>query len=258
MLPDCSEFRSRTVQMFGYVFRDTNGPNHVRKWRSRGTYLTKLVRSSINRIAMRERIRRSFIWAWMREGTKLGMYVRSSETRIILIGKRGCHQDGREKGEHGSDVEGIDEKCGSWRTNIMLGRGILKKKKNRETIHFKGEYGNIDLLYRTVHDANQLCIYGAVSKWCGPNSGEASQSRPDSARKMSPEIPIKQADLKSLVDIPKQQHASGNRILQNLKDFNSMPFVSKIEYLRTTAKFYHPIEKGNYFVTTTLDNDGWR
>ena len=35
--------------------------------------------------------------AWMREGTKLGMYVRSSETRIILIGKRGCHQDGREK-----------------------------------------------------------------------------------------------------------------------------------------------------------------
>ena len=46
-------------------------------------------------------------------------------------------------------------------------------------------------------------------------------------------------------------------MLQNLKDFNSMPFMGKIEYLRTTAKFYHPIEKGNYYVTTTLDDDGW-
>ena len=68
---------------------------------------------------------------------------------------------------------------------------------------------------------------------------------------------MKQEDLKSLVDIPRLARASGNRMLQNLKDFNSMPFMSKIEYLRTTAKFYHPIEKGNYYVTTTLDDDGW-
>ena len=62
--------------------------------------------------------------------------------------------------------------------------------------------------------------------------------------KTSPEIQIKLEDLKSLVDIPKLPHASGNRMLQNLKDFNSMPLKSKIEYLRTTAKFYHPVEKG--------------
>ena len=37
-----------------------------------------------------------------------------------------------------------------------------------------------------------------------------------------------------------------------------MPLMSKIEYLRPTAKFYHPIEKGNYYVTTTLEDDGWR
>ena len=36
-----------------------------------------------------------------------------------------------------------------------------------------------------------------------------------------------------------------------------MPFMSKIEHLRTAAKFYHPIEKVNYYVTTTLDDDGW-
>ena len=126
-----------------------------------------------------------------------------------------------------------------------LGRGTLKKKNYRDTIHFKGKYRNVDLLYRTVHSANQLCICGAVTKWCGPNSGEANRSRPEGARKMSPEIQIKQEDLKSLVDIPRPPHAPGNRMLQNLKDFNSMLFMSKIE-------------KGNYHFTTTLDVDGWR
>ena len=46
-------------------------------------------------------------------------------------------------------------------------------------------------------------------------------------------------------------------MFQKLKDFNSMPFMSKIEYLRTTAKFYHPTEKRNYYVTTALEDDGW-
>ena len=70
-----------------------------------------------------------------------------------------------------------------------------------------------------------------------------AKSRPESARKMSPENQIKQEDLKSLVDIPRLPHAWGNRTLRNLKDFNSMPLMIKIEYLRTTAKFCHPIEK---------------
>ena len=47
-------------------------------------------------------------------------------------------------------------------------------------------------------------------------------------------------------------------MLQNFKDFSSMPLMSKIEYLRTAAKFYHPIEKGNFYVTTALDDDGWK
>ena len=46
-------------------------------------------------------------------------------------------------------------------------------------------------------------------------------------------------------------------MLQNLKDFNSMPLMSKIENLRTTTNFYCPVEKGNNNVTATLDDDGW-
>ena len=115
-----------------------------------------------------------------------------------------------------------------------------------------GECCNIDLLYRTVHSANQLCIYGAVTKWCGTNSGD----RLESARKTSPENRIKREDLKSLVDMPRLLQASGNRMLQSLKGFNSMPFMRKIEYLRTTAKLFHSIEKGNHYITTTLEDDG--
>ena len=39
-----------------------------------------------------------------------------------------------------------------------LGRGVPKKKNNRDTIHYIGEYCNIDLLYRTIHPANQLRV----------------------------------------------------------------------------------------------------
>ena len=44
------------------------------------------------------------------------------------------------------------------------GRGILKKKNNRDTIHFNGEYCSIDLLKRTVHSANQLCYLRSSHK----------------------------------------------------------------------------------------------
>ena len=67
-----------------------------------------------------------------------------------------------------------------------LGRGTLKKRNDREKNHSNGEYGNMNLQHWTVHTANPLCIYGAVSKWCGPKSGEASENRPETAREMSP------------------------------------------------------------------------
>ena len=68
------------------------------------------------------------------------------------------------------------------------------------------------------YSANQLCIYGAVTKWCGTNSEEASQSYSKVLANY-----LKQEHLKSLVDFPRLPHASGNRMLQSLKDFNAMP-----------------------------------
>ena len=47
-----------------------------------------------------------------------------------------------------------------------LGRGILRRNKNRDTLHFNADASNRELLFRTIHSANQLRIYGAVSSWC--------------------------------------------------------------------------------------------
>ena len=138
------------------------------------------------------------------------------------------------------------------------GRGILKKKNIRDTIHFNEKYCNIDLRCTGLFIPRTSSVSAEQSQ-SGVEQLPEKQVKVDSTvlARHPPEIQIKQEDLKSLVDIPRLPHASGNRMLQNLKDFNSMPFMSKIEYLRTTAKFYRPIEKGNHCVTATLEDDGW-
>ena len=140
--------------------------------------------------------------------------------------------------------------------------GIREFWKGRNTIHLSGEFDNIDFLFRTVHAANQLCIYGAVTKQCEKqpeaDSGKASKGRPVSARRTPRKIQIKQEERKSLVDFPRLPTASGSRMLLNLEDFESMPSMSKFESLRAAAKFHHSIEMENYFVTTLLEDDGWK
>ena len=77
-----------------------------------GTSRTKLVRSSICRIAVGETIRRSFIGTWMGGNSELGMYVRSSKTRVLSVSICGRHQNVWKEAEYVSHVEEIDEKCG--------------------------------------------------------------------------------------------------------------------------------------------------
>ena len=146
-----------------------------------------------------------------------------------------------------------------------LGRGFLKKKKGKDTIHFNGEHSNIDLLFRTVHSANQLCTHGAVTKRCetqsGTDSGKKTHYESESARRKSREIDMKREELKSLVDIPKLPLALGNRMPQNVDNFESMSRGGQIEFLRTPAGFYHPVEVKLeefllQFVTKMTDGEG--
>ena len=56
-----------------------------------------------------------------------------------------------------------------WTSNIpsyqCVGSEILEKG-GRGTIRFSAEHLNAELLFRTVHSANQLSIYGAAANWC--------------------------------------------------------------------------------------------
>ena len=47
-----------------------------------------------------------------------------------------------------------------------LDGGVLKRKSGRCTIHFTAESSIAELLFRTIHSANQLSIHGAVASWC--------------------------------------------------------------------------------------------
>ena len=42
----------------------------------------------------------------------------------------------------------------------------FERKNIRDTIHFTADASNTELLYRTIHSANQLSNYGAVACWC--------------------------------------------------------------------------------------------
>ena len=57
-----------------------------------------------------------------------------------------------------------DTQCSSGKP---AGPRDTEEENIRDTIHFNGKYCNIDLLCRTAHSTNQLCIYGAVAKCCG-------------------------------------------------------------------------------------------
>ena len=88
-------------------------------------------------------------------------------------------------GEESKWYQGYAVNCGKWELraspsveefensgNLVfkgvrpLGRGTLKMRSGRNTIHLSGECDNIDFLFRTVHAANQLCTHGAVTKLC--------------------------------------------------------------------------------------------
>ena len=49
-----------------------------------------------------------------------------------------------------------------------LSRGTLKKKNNRDTIHFNADASNTELFLRITYSVNQLSFYGAVSNKCEP------------------------------------------------------------------------------------------
>ena len=108
-----------------------------------------------------------------------------------------------------------------------LSRGILKKRNNRDTIHFNADASNTELLFRSIHSVNQLSISGAVSNWCKQfvlTEEERELERP-LARKESVTkgvlSSVNSQEVKLLVSSPRP--ASGNSLQKNIQDFDRIP-----------------------------------
>ena len=133
MLQNYWKFQSQNVQTFGFVFHDTNDQNHGQTLKIRWFLLNEnfsdihllvsCVKDSSEDILMELRWEKS---------AELGMPVRSSKTRIILVGTRGWHQNGWKEAEYGSHVE----------------------KKLMKTV----EYGR-------THIISRPCVLGMYSAW---------------------------------------------------------------------------------------------
>ena len=96
-----------------------------------------------------------------------------------------------------------------------LSRGILRKLKGKETIHFNADTSNTELLFRIIHSANQLSIYGAVSQRCeefGLKPEERGPRFADKENSVNREMleSVGSQEKKSLVFAPRTKAASGN------------------------------------------------
>ena len=108
-----------------------------------------------------------------------------------------------------------------------LSRGILKKKNNRDTIHFNADASNTELLFRIIHSVNQLSIYGAVSNWreqFGLTEEEKVQEKPPGKKESvtkSVLTSVKSQEVKLLVSSPRR--ASGNSLRERFRTSNHCP-----------------------------------
>ena len=95
-------------------------------WRTSCVFGKEFVRSILLQVWYGKDNSISFTSIWMGESTNLGMYVRSSPTRIILIHVRGRHQDGRKETQFGVNVDTFDEQGWSGDTNAVPWSRLLR------------------------------------------------------------------------------------------------------------------------------------
>ena len=96
-----------------------------------------------------------------------------------------------------------------------LARGILKRKNNRDTLHFTAFASNTELFFRIIHPGNQLSIYGAVAGWCeefGLKLDETSEKLTKTENDQML-IEVRPQEVNSLVQSPRNDEpATGNRL----------------------------------------------
>ena len=112
-----------------------------------------------------------------------------------------------------------------------LSRGILKRKNNRNTIHFNADASNTELLFRTLHSATQLSIFGAFSSWCEEFGQRPNGREPTSEMFVTKENEqllknVKPQEVNSLVQTPRcDDPASRNRLRECPQNFETLCII---------------------------------
>ena len=137
----------------------------------------------------------------------------------------------------------------------------MRKRKNKDTIHYNGESSNVELLYRIFHSANQLCVYGAVTNWCETLGRTEAEKREKSGhelnRRLFKERNVNTEEVSSLVKIPRAPPASENRMHQKLQSFELLSETSKLKHIYDRAGFYHPVGRSKYIWLVLMMTIDW-
>ena len=139
-----------------------------------------------------------------------------------------------------------------------LSRGVLRRLKGREAIHFTEDPSNTELLFRIIHSVNKLSSYGAVSNWSEqfdlrPNENELTSERSAGKEDSVNEEILKSAssqEVNSLVCAPRNPPASANRLRENLESFVFAKFCE-------LALFSHTAEVRMCYKTIQDMDDGF-
>ena len=136
-------------------------------------------------------------------------------------------------------------------------RGILRKKNNKETIHFSAHPSNTELLFRTIHSANQPSIHGAVARWCEDLGMEADEKPP----KTKNDVTLKEVQPKevtSLVKAPTDaQPAAGNGLRAVQQNFGTLGAKVQLTRICKEAAFIHEVAVGRFYRTALDVDDGF-
>ena len=144
-----------------------------------------------------------------------------------------------------------------------LSRGILKRKGGRCTIHFNADSSNTELLFRTIHSANQLSIYGAVSSWCGEFGQRPNEKDPTAEKFAAKENEqllknVKPQEVNSLVQTPRNDNrASGNRLRESLQRFETLEKDTQFTIVCEDATFARRVCTGMSYTTIPDRDDGF-
>ena len=142
-----------------------------------------------------------------------------------------------------------------------LSRGILKRKCNRDTIHFNADASNTEILFRTIHSANQLSINGAVTSWC-EEFGLRQRERPD-LRKVRDKKKeqllknVKPQEVNSLVQTPRNNDpVSGKRLRECLQNFETLEKEIQSTKVCEDASFWKRVSIGMCYKAIADVDDG--